>query len=70
MKECTIEQLEYIANQITGLDVQRDKLIADRDQLMRKAKSEGATWNELQRSSGISSPTSVARALRRGTEQV
>lgn len=66
MKEQTIDQLEAVAHQIAGLDVQRDELIARRDQLIRKAKGEGATWDELQRSSGITSPTSVARALKRG----
>ena len=66
MKEQTIEQLETVAHQINELDEQRDELIANRDHLIRKAKEEGATWDELQRSSGISSPTSVARALKRG----
>ena len=62
----TIKQIRAVAKKIASTDARRDTLVTERDDLMRAAKAQGATWDELQEAAGMASPTAVARALKRG----
>ena len=63
-----MKQIRAVAKKIAAVDARREVLVAERDELMRAAKSQGATWDELQDAAGMASPTAVSRALKRGTE--
>lgn len=62
----TMKQIRALAKRIATSEAKTEALISERDELMRAAKAQGATWDELQSASGLASPTSVARALKRG----
>lgn len=62
----TIKQIRAVAKKIATTDARRDALVIQRDELMRAAKAQGATWDELQSAAGLASPTAVSRALKRG----
>ncbi len=62
----TIKQIRSIAKKIAATDAKREELVRGRDQLMRAAKAQGASWDELQEAAGMSSPTAVSRSLKRG----
>ena len=62
----TMKQIRSLARRIATLDTKRDALMSERDTLMRQAKEQGATWDELQDAAGMNSPTAVSRALKRG----
>lgn len=62
----TIRNIRATARKIARTDERREELVAERDNLMRLAKQQGATWAELEDASGMHSPTAVARALKRG----
>ena len=61
-KTDTLKQLRSVTRRLD----KAQELRAERDNLMRLAKSEGATWAELQDAAGMNSPTAVAQALKRG----
>lgn len=63
----TMKQIRGVARKIAATDAKRETLVSQRDDLMREAKAQGATWDELQEAAGMASPTAVARALKRGT---
>lgn len=54
------------ALKLARIDARLAALRRERDNLMRLAKEQGATWAELEDASGMHSPTAVARALKRG----
>ena len=64
-KADALREVAKVAKKIAAADRRRAALVAERDDLMRHAKSAGATWEELQVSAGMSSPTAVARSLKR-----
>ncbi|GAA4175899.1 hypothetical protein [Gryllotalpicola koreensis] len=64
-KVVTLKQIRSLAKKIALVDSRRESLMSERDELMRRAKGEGATWDELQDAAGMNSPTAVSRALKR-----
>lgn len=62
-----LKQIRSKARQIATVDAKRASLVAERDELMREAKAQGATWDELEAAAGMASPTAVSRALKRQT---
>lgn len=64
----TMRQIRALARKIATTDARREALVTERDTLMRQAKQQGATWEELQDAAGMASPTAVSRALKRGTD--
>lgn len=64
-----LARLRAIARKIARTDAARAALVVERDEAMRHAKAEGASWAALQEASGMHSPTAVARSLRRGVGQ-
>lgn len=65
-KDATMKRLRATTRKISAIDARRESLVSERDALIRLAKQQGATWNELQAAAGMNSPTAVALALRRG----
>lgn len=59
-----LAQLRKTAKKLEQLDADRIAAMRERDEALRAAKEERATWAELQEASGLS-PATITKALKR-----